>query len=104
MSGNQADRRDYDTGASQEAQSNFLAVASRLEALIDQRDADVRAAMSDYQADGVSEEYQAKELRWKNAATGVREIVNSLKQSMATNDETAQAAVNKAKAAVGNIG
>jgi hypothetical protein len=104
MAGNQMDRRDYDTSASEEAQANFFAVASRLEALIDQRDADVRTAMADYQADGVSDEYAAKELRWKNAANGVRDVVNQLKQSMAQNDETAQAASAKAKAAVSNIG
>lgn len=60
--------------------------------------------MSDYEATGVSDDYAAKELRWKNAADGVREIIHTLKQSMAQNDETAQAAINKAKSAVANIG
>ena len=104
MAGNQTDRRDFDLAASQTAQENFLAVASRLEALIDQRDADVKAAMSDYDATGVSDEYAAKELRWKNAADGVRSIVNTLRQSMAQNDETAQASLNRAKSSVANIG
>jgi len=104
MTGNQSDRRDYDLGASQAAQENFLQVAARLEALIDQRDLDVKTAMSDYQADGVSEEYAAKELRWKNAANGVREIIHTIKQSMASSDDVAQAAIGKAKSAVANIG
>ncbi|MFF5626909.1 pore-forming ESAT-6 family protein [Microbacterium sp. LWH10-1.2] len=104
MAGNQTDRRDFDLAASQTAQDNFLAVASRLEALIDQRDADVKTAMSDYDATGVSDDYAAKELRWKNAADGVRTIINTLRQSMAQNDETAQAALNRAKSAVANIG
>jgi hypothetical protein len=104
MTGNQSDRRDYDLSASQAAQENFLQVAARLEALIDQRDLDVKTAMSDYQADGVSEEYAAKELRWKNAATGVREIIHTIKQSMASSDDVAQAAIGKAKSAVANIG
>lgn len=104
MAGNQADRRDFDLAASQTAQENFLAVASRLEALIDQRDADVKTAMSDYEATGVSDEYAAKELRWKNAADGVKAIIQTLRQSMAQNDETAQASVNRAKGAVANIG
>ncbi|PII82253.1 hypothetical protein BMH32_04285 [Leucobacter sp. OLJS4] len=104
MAGNQFERRDFDLAASQSAQENFLAVAARLETLIEQRDADVRTAMSDYEATGVSDDYAAKELRWKNAADGVREIVHTLKQSMAQNDETAQAAINKAKSAVANIG
>lgn len=104
MSGNQGDRRDFDLSASQAAQDNFLAVASRLEALIDQRDADVRTAMSDYDATGVSDEYAAKELRWKNAGDGVRTVINTLRQSMAQNDETAHGVVNRAKTAVLNIG
>jgi hypothetical protein len=101
---NQIDRNDYDTGASQEAQANFDRVAAQLEALISQRDADVRAAMSDYQADGVSDEYAAKELRWKNAAGGVREIISQLRKALGENDQTAQAAISKAKSAVANIG
>ncbi|MCA0378348.1 MAG: pore-forming ESAT-6 family protein [Actinobacteria bacterium] len=104
MAGNQTDRRDFDLAASQAAQENFLSVASRLEALIEQRDADVRTAMSDYDATGVSDDYAAKELRWKNAADGVRQIIATLRESMAQNDETAQAAINKAKTAVANIG
>lgn len=104
MAGNIADRRDYDVGASQEAQDNFNRVAARLEALIDQRDADVRAAMSDYSADGVSDDYAAKELRWKNAAAQVRSIIDTLRTSLERSDETAQSAINKAKSAVANMG
>ncbi|WP_029068087.1 pore-forming ESAT-6 family protein [Jonesia quinghaiensis] len=104
MASNQTDRRDYDIAASQNAQDNFLAVASQLEALMDQRDADVRAAMADYQADGVADDYSAKELRWRNAAGGVRDIINTLRTTMSTNDETAQAALAKAKSAVAAIG
>ena len=104
MTGNQFDRRDYDLAASQTAQDNALQIAARLEALIDQRDQDVRNAMSDYQADGVSDDYAAKELRWKNAAAGVRQIINTLRQSLESNDQTAQATISKAKSAVANIG
>jgi hypothetical protein len=102
--GNNTDRRDYDVAASQGAQDNFARVAAQLESLIDQRDADVKAAMADYQADGVSEEYQAKELRWKNAAAEVRTIIATLRGALVSNDETAQQALQKAKAAVQNIG
>lgn len=104
MSGNNIDRRDYDLGASEEAQKNFLAVAGRLEALINQRDQDVRNAMSDYEATGVSEDYHAKEQRWHNAADNVKQIINTLKRSMSDNDQSAQAAISKAKSAVSNIG
>ena len=51
---NQTEMRSYDIIASQESQSNFDRVASRLETLIMQRDSDVKAAMAQYQADGVS--------------------------------------------------
>ena len=51
---NQTEMRSYDINASQESQSNFDRVASRLETLITQRDGDVKAAMAQYQADGVS--------------------------------------------------
>ena len=66
--GNSIDRRDYELAASQTAQENFNAVASRLEALIDARDRDVKTAMADYLADGVSEDYAAKEARWNRVA------------------------------------
>ena len=61
-----ADRRSYDVGASQEAQGNLQTVIARLEALIGQRDADVKQAMSDFQADGVSDQYHDKERRWNS--------------------------------------
>jgi ribosomal protein S20 len=100
---NATDRRDYDLAASGNAQDNFNAVAARLEALINQRDADVKNAMSDYQADGSSEEYAGKEQRWNAVASQVRSIINTLRQSLASNDESAQAALQRAKAAVDGI-
>lgn len=101
---NQGDRRDYDIAASQNAQDNFNRVAGQLEALIDQRDKDVQAAMADYSAEGVSEDYRAKELRWKNAAGEVRGIIQTLRSSLERNDESAQEALRKARAAVESIG
>ena len=101
---NQSDRRDYDIAASQNAQDNFNRVAAQLEALIDQRDRDVQAAMADYAADGVSEDYRAKETRWKNAAAEVRGIIHTLRSSLERNDESAQDALRKARAAVESIG
>lgn len=100
---NATDRRDYDLAASGNAQDNFNAVASRLEALITQRDSDVKTAMADYQADGSSEEYAGKEQRWNRVATEVRTIINTLRQSLASNDESAQTAMQRAKAAVDGI-
>ena len=57
--------------------------------LIDQRDRDVQLAMSDYEADGASEEYAAKEQRWHNVAGEVRSIIQVLAVLLASNDETA---------------
>jgi len=102
--GNAADRRDYDIAASQNAQDNFNAIAGRLEALIDQRDGDVKAMMADYQADGVSEEYASKEIRWNTVAGQVKQIITSLRSSLASNDETAQSALARGRSAVQNIG
>lgn len=101
---NQGDRRDYDIAASQNAQDNFNRVAGQLEALIDQHDRDVQAAMADYSAEGVSEDYRAKELRWKNAAAEVKGIISTLRSSLERNDETANDTLRKARAAVESIG
>jgi len=101
---NQADRRDYDSGASAEAQANFNAVASGLEALIAQRDRDVAKAMADYVADGVSEEYRAKEQRWHNVADQVRSIVATLRRSLEDIDGVAAQTIASAKNVVAGIG
>lgn len=104
MSGNSIDRRDFDLGASGSAQENFNAVAQRLEALIDQRDRDVKAAMADYLATGVSEDYAGKEARWNRVAGEVRTIIRTLRSSLEKNDATAQDTLSRAKAAVDAIG
>lgn len=101
---NDIDRRSYDAAASQEAQDNFNRVASQLEALIDQRDADVKAAMTQFQADGVSDDYQGKEQRWNVAASEVRSIIRLVRQSLEQNDATAQQTLSRARSAVDSIG
>jgi hypothetical protein len=101
--GNQRDRRDYDIAASGSAQDHFNAVAGHLESLIDARDSDVKKAMADYQADGVSDEYLAKEQRWNRVANQVRSIITTLQGSLASNDETAGTSLQKARAAVNAI-
>jgi argininosuccinate lyase len=101
---NATDRRDYSVAASQGAQENFNKIASQLEALIDQRDKDVKAAHADYQADGVSDAYIAVEARWTRVAGEVKGIIHTLRTSLERNDETAQTAISKAKAAVDAIG
>jgi hypothetical protein len=95
-----ADRRSYDTGASQEAQANLHTVVARLEALIARRDADVKRAMADFQADGVSDAYAAKEQRWSTAAAEVRSIVALVRTTMERNDDTATTTLARARGAV----
>lgn len=101
---NAQDRRDYDVGASQNAQENFNAIAAQLESLIDQRDRDVKQAMGDYQADGASEDYAGKEQRWNRVGSEVKAIISTLRGSLSSNDESAAQSLQKAKSAVDSIG
>jgi hypothetical protein len=98
------DRRSFDTGISQQVQGDLAGIISRLEANIGQRSADVAAAMSDFTADGVSEEYRVVEDRWNRAATEVRTIIDLVKTTMTRNDETAGTTLAAARSAVQGIG
>jgi uncharacterized protein YukE len=104
MAGSGADRRSYDSGASSDAQANIQAVVGRLEGLLAQRERQVKAAMADFVADGVADEYHGKEQRWISASQEVRNIIALLKSTLEQNDGTAQSTVQRAKAAVDNIG
>jgi uncharacterized protein YukE len=94
------DRLSYDTGASAEAQSNIQAVVARLEAVINDRDQAVKSAIADFQADGVSDLYHGKEVRWNHAAHEVRTIIALIKKTLHENDATATHAQSRARAAV----
>ncbi|WP_155057068.1 pore-forming ESAT-6 family protein, partial [Streptomyces blattellae] len=98
MAGAGADRRSYDTGASSDAQANIQAVIARLESVIDDRDRQVKAAMADFTADGVADEYHGKEQRWNSASNEVRNIIALLKSTLEKNDATAQSTLQRAKA------
>jgi hypothetical protein len=98
------DRRSFDTGVSQQLQSDLSGIVARLEAVIAQRQADVNAAMSDFSADGVSEEYRMVEQRWNTAAAEVRAIIGLVKTTMARNDEAVATALSRARSAVQGIG
>ena len=104
MAGAGSDRRSYDMGASADAQGNIQSVIGRLEEVIAARDRQVKAAMADFTADGVADEYHGKELRWNRASTEVKSIIQLLKTTLEKNDGTAQHTVAKAKSAVDNIG
>ncbi|WFE51258.1 MULTISPECIES: pore-forming ESAT-6 family protein [unclassified Micromonospora] len=98
------DRRSFDVGTSQQVQGDLAGIIARLEAVISQRSADVSAAMADFQADGVSEEYRTVEDRWNRAASEVRTIIELVKTTMVKNDDTATTTLAKARTAVQSIG
>ncbi|OJF14970.1 pore-forming ESAT-6 family protein [Couchioplanes caeruleus] len=99
-----SDRRSFDMATSGEAQGNLQAVVARLEVLINDRDAAVKAAMADFLADGVADQYHDKEVRWNSAAGEVRSIIALVRSTLQRNDETAQTTLSRAKAAVDAIG
>lgn len=99
-----ADRRSYDTGASGEVQGSLGGIIAQLEQVIGDRDRQVKAAMSDFQADGVSDQYHGLEQRWNRSADEVRSIIHLLRSTMDKNDGTAHQTMQRAKAAVDGIG
>lgn len=98
------DRRSFDTGVSQQVQGDLQAIVGRLESVIGQREQQVAAAMADFQADGVSDDYAHVEQRWKSAAAEVRQIIALVKQTMTQNDESANQSLSRARSAVQGIG
>ncbi|MBL1101899.1 pore-forming ESAT-6 family protein [Streptomyces coffeae] len=102
--GQNQDRNSYDIAASTEVQTNLNVIIERLEQVLGQRDAAVKAAMADFRADGVSEEYHGKEQRWNRAANEVRTIIQLLRTTLEKNDNTAHSTLAKAKATVDSIG
>jgi uncharacterized protein YukE len=99
-----AGRRSYDTGASQQVQGDLGSIAGRLEAVINDRDRAVQQALADFQADGVSDEYATVERRWNTAAAEVKSIIALVRDTLNKNDDTAAAALSRAKSAVSGIG
>ncbi|MGB7448189.1 MAG: pore-forming ESAT-6 family protein [Ornithinimicrobium sp.] len=99
-----AERISYDTHVSGAVQAEVTSIISRVESLIVQRDAQVAAAMADFRADGVSDEYYDVERRWRSASAEVAAIITLVREVLQRNDETAMAAASRARAAVMNIG
>jgi hypothetical protein len=99
----QSEQLGYDTGASGEAQGNFGSVARQLEALINSHNADVRRAMEQYFAEGVSDAFTGKAARWHHAANQVTHIINLVRSTMSENDGIAGTAQARAMGAVDSI-
>ncbi|MFJ2905485.1 pore-forming ESAT-6 family protein [Streptomyces sp. NPDC091279] len=102
--GQNQDRHSYDTDASGEVQGSLQGVIGQLERVLTDRDTAVKAAMADFTADGVADEYHGKEVRWHHAADEVREIIRLVRSTLEQNDGTAHSTLTKAKSAVDNIG
>lgn len=99
-----AGRLSYDTGASQETQANLWAIIGRLEQLIGTHDSDVKAALSDFSADSVSDLYSSKEQKWLAAAKQTQQIIDLVKTTLTRNDSTAGQTLSAARNAVDAIG
>ena len=97
---NQMDRNDYSIVSSEATQANFEQAATRLEAALQRRDQDVKAAMADYQADGVSEEYATLEKQWSDAGMQVRQVISTIRGSLVENDDVARRALSAARASI----
>lgn len=97
---NDLNRNDYNIGSSESAQENFERAASALESALERRDQDVKAAMAEYQADGVSDEYAGMEKQWNNAGGEVKVIIATIRNSLAENDDIARVALKRALSAI----
>lgn len=97
---NRQERNDYNISDSEAVQENFQAAKKALEDALDRRDADVKNAMADYIADGVSDEYAASEQDWNNAGQAVRDVIQKIETSMAENDDIARSSLSRARAAI----
>lgn len=98
-----AGQNSYDSGASEEAQANIRRITDRLESLLGERQADVNAAMSEFEADGVDEAYRDVEKSWEDAGNEVRQIIHLLRTTLEENDTTASETLSRANEAVMRI-
>jgi hypothetical protein len=98
-----SDRRAYDTDASGQVQTTLTQLVGRVDALLSQRDQQVKSAMADFVADGVEEDYAGVERKWNNAATQTSRIVDLLRDALSKSDTVATTTVGKARTAVASI-
>lgn len=98
------DDEAYSLGASAAAQSTLRSAITRLDAVLDARDAAVREALSDYAAHGVDTLYRDAEHRWSRASGQLRETISSLRDALSTSDATARDALARARAEVSVVG
>jgi len=97
------DRRAYDTGVSGDVQTTLQSIIGPLEKLIGERDRQVKAAMSDFRADGVEEDYQDVERRWNKAAGQVNQIIGLIRTTLHENDGIAERTVSRSRGIVQQI-
>ncbi|MGW6281793.1 hypothetical protein [Kribbella sp. NPDC055071] len=95
----------YDSAASGEVQASIAALSSQIESLIADHRKNVAAALTNFSATGVSDEYKGIEDRFNKAADSTLAIIGSLKDVMKGNDgianDTNALAMQKARSAEG---
>ncbi|GGE60680.1 pore-forming ESAT-6 family protein [Nesterenkonia cremea] len=96
-------RISYDTNVSADVEGNINKIAGQLQAQIGARRTQVEQAMSDFQADGVDEEYRTIETSWNSAADEVESIIRLVKDTLEKNDTSAETARSQALNAVSGI-
>lgn len=94
------DTNAYDVGVSQMVQDDFYTAAANLEAAITRHDADVAAAMSEYEADEVSDAHRQMEKQWTDGGNDVKEVIQLLRTSLSQNDEVAVRTIRGAMKAI----
>jgi hypothetical protein len=99
-----ANRNSYDTAASTEVQSTIKRLSGQISSLIATHKQNVTAALSDASASDVTENYRGVEDRFDTAADSTLAVIQSLQDTMAANDATAAATLQRASAAVDGIG
>lgn len=97
---NDTERNDYNIADSQSAAANMKASANQLLSVLDMREADVKALMANYEAEGVSDRMHQLEDNWHKAGDEVRQIISLLIGALEESDQIAQTALNKAASAV----
>lgn len=100
---NNMERNDYDIASSETVQQSVFQVAQELEQALDTQKGQINDLMARYQADGVSEQYQALAGNWNQAGDQVRVIIDALKKTLEGNDDIARAALSKAGAAANHF-
>jgi hypothetical protein len=99
-----SDMNSYDTEASGQVQATVKKLSGQILSLIQAHEKNVGDAAKKAQADGVMEEYVAKESKFNEAANATVRLIDALKTTMEKNDGIASTTLKTARGHVDNIG